>query len=134
MTVAELRGKISSTGTNLNERMEDLLTSDVFGTFGYLPTHLGLLDFLGTSHTRHGEYFAPAVDPVRVDWSFWPYLKSRGITPCEPDVVPKPKVGCSGIAGADWLREGVEYLRCIALMPQIADVICVKDDIASLET
>ncbi|GAI56473.1 unnamed protein product, partial [marine sediment metagenome] len=31
MTVAEIRGKISETGSNLSERMEDLLTSDVFG-------------------------------------------------------------------------------------------------------
>jgi len=46
----------------------------------------------------------------------------------------RPKVSSSDIAGAGWLREGVESLRCIALMPQITDVICVKDDIASLET
>ena len=30
MTVAEIHGKISETGVNLSERMEDLLTSDIF--------------------------------------------------------------------------------------------------------
>ncbi|GAI18804.1 unnamed protein product, partial [marine sediment metagenome] len=31
MTIAEIHGKISETGTNLSERMEDLLTADIMG-------------------------------------------------------------------------------------------------------
>lgn len=87
MTIAELRGKISVTGSNLSERMEDLLTSDVFGAFRYLPIHLGLLDFLTISYNRDTTPFTPAIQPIRANWSFWPYLKYRGATPCEPDVV-----------------------------------------------
>jgi hypothetical protein len=36
MTIAELHGKISSTGRNLHDQMEDLLTSDVFTACKYL--------------------------------------------------------------------------------------------------
>jgi len=87
MTIAEIRGKISATGANLSERMEDLLTSDVFGAFRYLPVHLGLLDFLETSCDRHGIPFSPAIQPIRANWSFWPYLEHPRARPCEPDVV-----------------------------------------------
>lgn len=34
---AELRGKISQSGSNAFDRMEDLLTSDVFGRLRYVP-------------------------------------------------------------------------------------------------
>ena len=41
MTIAEIHGKISSDSLKINERLEDLLTSDVFGTFKYLdPTYI----------------------------------------------------------------------------------------------
>ena len=35
MTIAELHGKISGTGKNVHDRLEDLLTSDVFGSILY---------------------------------------------------------------------------------------------------
>ncbi|GAY77984.1 hypothetical protein NBRC111894_3538 [Sporolactobacillus inulinus] len=41
MTVAELHGKIPKL-----EGREDLLTSDVFSAFRYLPVNLGLIPFL----------------------------------------------------------------------------------------
>jgi hypothetical protein len=87
MTIAEIRGKISPTTSNLGERMEDLLTSDVFSSFRYLPVNLGLLDFLTSSYSRERTHFIPAVEAIRANWSFWPYLKYGGASPCEPDVI-----------------------------------------------
>ena len=34
--IAEIRGKISSSGSNLSDRLEDKLTGDVFGALRYL--------------------------------------------------------------------------------------------------
>ena len=88
MTIAEIRGKISSrSGINLNDRMEDLLTSNVFGAFRYLPPHLGLLDFIGTAINRDKKSLKYSVKPCWVNWSFWPYLKIQGAKNCEPDVL-----------------------------------------------
>jgi len=87
MTIAEIRGKISSSGNNLNDRMEDLLTSNVFGTFRYLPLHLGLLDFISTAINRDKKSLNLSVKPIRANWSFWPYLQIPGAKNCEPDVL-----------------------------------------------
>jgi len=35
--IADIHGKISSSGSNLNERLEDNLTGDFFGTLRYIP-------------------------------------------------------------------------------------------------
>lgn len=40
--IAEIHGKISSTGSNLTDRMEDKLTGDFFGNLRYLPYEKGL--------------------------------------------------------------------------------------------
>ena len=39
--IAEIRGKISHTSSNLTERLEDHLTGNVFGSLRYLPFSLG---------------------------------------------------------------------------------------------
>ena len=87
MTVAEIHGKISETGTNLSERMEDLLTSDIFGCMRYLPPHKVLLPFLGRAHSFHGNTLTVLDKIIKVHYSFWPWLKLPGRIPCEPDVV-----------------------------------------------
>ena len=87
MTIAEIRGKISEAGTNLSERMEDLLTSDTFGCMRYLPAEKALLPFLRTGRSFHGEAFTVPDRIIRVHYSFWPWLKLLGCTPCQPDVV-----------------------------------------------
>jgi hypothetical protein len=87
MTIAEIRGKISPQRENLSERMEDLLTSDVFGSFRYLPPDRGLLQFLATARTADNELFMPGVEAHNVQWSFWPRLYRKGYSSCEPDVV-----------------------------------------------
>ena len=43
MTIAEIHGKISRVGTNLHEKMEDLLTSDVFTACKYVKPETLLL-------------------------------------------------------------------------------------------
>ena len=87
MTIAEIRGKISQTGQNLSERMEDLLTSDIFGCMRYLPTQNALIPFLQTACSLHGNILTIPGKILRVHWSFWPWLKSSGRIPCEPDVI-----------------------------------------------
>jgi len=87
MTIAEIHGKISDTGTNLSERMEDLLTSDIFGCMRYLPPEKVLLPFLHTARSLHGNVFTILDRIIKVHYSFWPWLKLVGCIPCEPDVV-----------------------------------------------
>ena len=87
MTVAEIRGKISQTGQNLSERMEDLLTSDIFGSMRYLPAQNALVPFLKTARSLHGNILTIPGEVLRVYWSFWPSLRFPGRIPCEPDVI-----------------------------------------------
>ena len=86
MTIAEIHGKISETGTSLSERMEDLLTSDVFGSMRYIPADKALIPFLYTARSFRGNTFAIKDKINKVHYSFWPWLKSKGRKPCEPDV------------------------------------------------
>lgn len=85
--MAEIHGKISETGTNLSERMEDLLTSDIFGCMRYLPPQKVLIPFLGSAHSFHGNTLTVLDKIIKVHYSFWPWLKLPGRIPCEPDVV-----------------------------------------------
>lgn len=87
MTIAEIHGKISEAGTNLSERMEDLLTSDIFGCMRYLPAEKALIPFLHTARSFHDKTFTITDKIITVHYSFWPWLKLPGCTPCEPDVV-----------------------------------------------
>ncbi len=87
MTVAEIHGKISETGTNLSERMEDLLTSDVFGCMRYLPAQKALIPFLQTACSFHGNILTIQSEVIKVHYSFWPSLKLSDPNPCEPDLV-----------------------------------------------
>lgn len=87
MTIAELRGKISSAGTNLSERMEDLLTSDVLGCMRYLPAQKALIPFLCMARSFHGNVPAIPEKTIKVHYSFWPWIKLKNRNPCEPDVV-----------------------------------------------
>jgi len=87
MTIAEIHGKISEAGTNLSERMEDLLTSDVFGCMRYLPADKALLPFLRTARSFQGKIFFIPDEIIRVHYAFWPWLITRDRKPCEPDIV-----------------------------------------------
>jgi hypothetical protein len=87
MTIAEIHGKISEQGTNLSDRMEDLLTSDIFGCLRYLPPHEALIPFLSTATSFHGHPLVPPDEVVTVHYSFWPWVELLGCKPCEPDIV-----------------------------------------------
>ncbi|MGE7694483.1 NERD domain-containing protein [Lysinibacillus sp. NPDC094177] len=47
--LAEIYNKISQTGSNLSDRLEDKLTGDFFGTIRYLPFELGLKHVFSTA-------------------------------------------------------------------------------------
>ena len=84
MTVAEIRGKISQTGQNLSERMEDLLTSDVFSACRYVRPNILLIPFLqqakDLSDQTLGNFLKEEVKGTQ--YLFWPRLHLS-----EPDVV-----------------------------------------------
>ncbi len=85
MTLAEVHGKISGSGSNVTDRLEDLLTSDLFGPLRYLPFESGLKPILESSINLHTENkldigSTSVEDFYEVD--FWPRFKT-----CEPDVV-----------------------------------------------
>jgi hypothetical protein len=93
MIHAELRGKLGSDGSRANERLEDLLTSNVFGLLRYLPLREGLLAFLERVRPiRDGEdrLIVPS-EPGWIDVSsiteagltFWPSFKKHG----QPDLL-----------------------------------------------
>jgi hypothetical protein len=87
MTVAEIRGKISGAGANLSERMEDLLTSDIFGCMRYLPIEKALIPFLERARSFHGNSLTVPDKIIKVHYSFWPWLELPGCIPCEPDIM-----------------------------------------------
>lgn len=80
MTIAELHGKLSP-----YERMEDLLTSDVFSTFKYLEPDNGLVPFLKKAISfidkTHPKFL---LDIKEANYVFWP--KTTHLNR-EPDVL-----------------------------------------------
>ncbi len=73
--IAEVNGKISRTGSNLSDRLEDKLTGDVFGSLRYLPFQEGIAPILCAA--RVPELSAMLEHCGLVEWanciSFWPY-------------------------------------------------------------
>jgi len=85
MSIAEIYGKISSVGSNISDRLEDLLTSDIFGPLRYLPFQEGLLNILLQAKNYNND------DRISLDKGdknpipkirFWPKLARS-----EPDVL-----------------------------------------------
>lgn len=71
--IAEIHGKISGTGSNLNDRLEDKLTGDIFGSLRYLPVEFGIGPILGKANIPElSELIAKDGSPV-YQMSFWPY-------------------------------------------------------------
>ena len=89
MTIAELHGKLVPQSANwCHDRMEDLLTSDVFGTMKYTGWQPGFLDWLRSAISPDGTMRASQVLPKdedirRVHFQFWPRLANGR----EPDVL-----------------------------------------------
>jgi Holliday junction resolvase-like predicted endonuclease len=53
--IAEIYNKISKSGSNLSDRLEDQLTGDFFGTIRYLPFQTGLRHVLEAVRLQHAE-------------------------------------------------------------------------------
>ncbi len=83
MFIAQLRGKLSRP----EEDMEDLLTSNVFGIWRYLPPTLGLVQFLGTAKRVDGKELAVPSDVSVANLEFWPRLDYPDAKGAEPDVL-----------------------------------------------
>jgi hypothetical protein len=89
MTIAELHGKLAPGRAAGYEYMEDLLTSDVFGTMRYAGWQYGFLDWLLTAESAPvsprpasiAEHLCRA-EIVQVEICFWPALRNGR----EPDV------------------------------------------------
>jgi hypothetical protein len=84
MTIAELHGKISHSGINLHDQLEDLLTSDVFSACKYTRAESLLLPFLRSAKSLEGQSLAGSIPStvIAVKYRFWPLLR-RG----EPDLL-----------------------------------------------
>lgn len=83
MLVAQLKGKL----TRNEENLEDLLTSNVFGSIKYLSYELGLIPLLSTAEDMKGNNSLDLSQISCVDYDFWPILKEENCNPCEPDVL-----------------------------------------------
>ena len=86
MTIAEIRGKLSSSGSNISDRREDLLTADVFGCLRYLPFDKGFRKILTKARRCFidGDVQRLCIKDANRDGKvrFWPRLKKS-----EPDVL-----------------------------------------------
>ena len=86
MFVAQLHNKL----TRSEEDMEDLLTSNVFGIWSYLPikvAEIGLLEFLRTAQRLDGIRFAGPHKLKAINLRFWPWIKEGDAKGAEPDVL-----------------------------------------------
>ena len=76
--IAEIHGKISSSGSNLSDRLEDKLTGDVFGALRYVPAEVGLLKILNA--VRFGDekvdFSGAAQGYIGDRFHFWVYDKN----------------------------------------------------------
>lgn len=82
---AQLKGKL----TREEENLEDLLTSNVFGTVEYLPAQDGLFKILSSIREENGSQLSYEPDSVIFveEYKFWPWIKESGCEGCEPDVL-----------------------------------------------
>jgi hypothetical protein len=84
--IAEIYGKISSTGSNLSNRLEDQLTGNVFGTLRYLHPNKALIPFLSKAISNKNGIISRlalpeiSIDTLQVD--FW----TRDYPGNEPDI------------------------------------------------
>lgn len=76
--ISEIKGKISSTGSNLSDRLEDKLTGDFFGALRYLPFEQGLkgileqVKFNKTGETPAWNALLNQYSGFEVKYNFWP--------------------------------------------------------------
>jgi len=89
MLRAEIHGKLADNARSASERSEDVLTSNVFGSFRYLPPKLALLPWLSRAEAH--EEGSPPLLPARCEKAevfFWPSVRTpRDDRGREPDVL-----------------------------------------------
>lgn len=84
MLEAQLHGKLSKEQENL----EDILTSNVFGSFKYFHVREGLLPFLTMAKKPDGTKIPDSLwETVSASYRFWPKIEETGCRGCEPDVL-----------------------------------------------
>lgn len=84
MLMALIKGKLS----HEQENMEDILTSNIFGTLQYFPPSLGLLPFITQATDKNNYHPLENIKEIlEVTYEFWPYLNEPRCNPCEPDVL-----------------------------------------------
>lgn len=78
--IAEIKGKISSTGSNLSERLEDKLTGDLFGSIRYIPFNKAAKSILLKTKVLKGDFsdIIEIINRLSVGYwdrniQFWPY-------------------------------------------------------------
>jgi len=74
--LAEIYNKISKTGSNLSDRLEDELTGNIFGTLRYIPFNDGLKKIL--TNAVYPSSIVGIIEKIQSDeWNskihFWPY-------------------------------------------------------------
>lgn len=68
--------------------MEDLLTSNVFGSIEYVPLNQGLELILEQTEMENGEHPITRIAPGSpVKYEFWPQVREADCKFCEPDVL-----------------------------------------------
>ena len=80
--IADINGKLSRTGHNLNDMLEDNLTGNFFGALRYIPFDLALRNILSAG--VHPREVGDLIGKISADfWSdkieFWPYDKEGEI-------------------------------------------------------
>lgn len=84
MLAAQLRGKL----TREEESLEDLLTSNVFGSIRYVPPEDGLIPLLSSAEEVNGTNPLKELPEISdVAYDFWRRLEEENCNPCEPDVL-----------------------------------------------
>lgn len=84
MLMAQLKGKL----TREEENMEDLLTSNIFGSFKYVPPEEGLVPFLARAVQVDGRRPLEDLSSVKsCNYIFWPNYVTIDQKGCEPDLL-----------------------------------------------
>lgn len=84
MLAAQLKGKL----TREEGDLEDLLTSNVFGSAQYVPPEDGLIPILSSAESADGTLPLKNLQISGVpEYEFWPRLQEPGCIGCEPDLL-----------------------------------------------
>ncbi len=84
MLAAQLHNKL----TRNEEDLEDLLTSNVFGSIKYVPQEYGLIPLLSAAEGLNDKNPFIYLPPIsNIEYDFWQRLKEENCYACEPDVL-----------------------------------------------